>query len=299
MHKPFTPLTFQRDSHRHLVWALGISVLLHSVFLSMKWATPLLIDRLFEHSNLEVVLVNSRSTQAPDKPQALAQVNLAGGGQGQGAQLQSNPFSVQSQDQSGLDLQQLEKKMEVLKNEQARLIHQLKQEIFQANSQNPQAANEPAKTEALTERQKQVSSQLAQIEKQSQILQGGPKKRFIGPATQEVSFARYYDKMRRTIETTGTENFPQANGEKLYGSLTMAITLSAHGKIIQTEIARGSGNAILDQRALAIVQGASPFDRFTSEMKRQADQLVVVTRFSFSRDETLETRMLAPQTLKP
>jgi protein TonB len=79
----------------------------------------------------------------------------------------------------------------------------------------------------------------------------------------------------------------------------MAITLSAHGKIIQTEIARGSGNAILDQRALAIVQGASPFDRFTSEMKRQADQLVVVTRFSFSRDETLETRMLAPQTLKP
>ena len=299
MHKPFTPLTFQRDSHRHLVWALGISVFLHAVFLSMKWATPLPIDRLFEHSNLEVVLVNSRSTQAPDKPQALAQVNLAGGGQGQGAQLQSNPFSAQSQDQSGLDLQQLEKKMEVLKNEQARLIHQLKQEIFQANSQNPQAAHEPAKADALTERQKQVSSQLAQIEKQSQILQGGPKKRFIGPATQEVSFARYYDKMRRTIETTGTENFPQANGEKLYGSLTMAITLSAHGKIIQTEIARGSGNAILDQRALAIVQGASPFDRFTSEMKRQADQLVVVTRFSFSRDETLETRMLAPQTLKP
>ena len=299
MHKPFTPLTFQRDSHRHLVWALGISVLLHSVFLSMKWATPLPIDRLFEHSNLEVVLVNSRSTQAPDKPQALAQVNLAGGGQGQGAQLQSNPFSVQSQDQSGLDLQQLEKKMEVLKNEQARLIHQLKQEIFQANSQNPQAAHEPTKADALTERQKQVSSQLAQIEKQSQILQGGPKKRFIGPATQEVSFARYYDKMRRTIETTGTENFPQANGEKLYGSLTMAITLSDHGKIIQTEIARGSGNAILDQRAVAIVQGASPFDRFTSEMKRQADQLVVVTRFSFSRDETLETRMLAPQTLKP
>jgi protein TonB len=147
----------------------------------------------------------------------------------------------------------------------------------------------------LLERQKQLSNQLAQIEKQSQALQGGNKKRFIGPATQESVFARYYDKMRRTIETTGTENFPQAGGEKLYGSLTMVITLNASGKVIQTEIAQGSGRAILDQRALAIVQGASPFDIFSADMKRQADQLVVVTRFNFARDETLETRMLAPQ----
>jgi hypothetical protein len=29
-------------------------------------------------------------------------------------------------------------------------------------------------------------------------------------------------------------------------------------------------------------------------MKKEADQLVVVTRFQFARDETLETKMLAP-----
>jgi hypothetical protein len=34
-------------------------------------------------------------------------------------------------------------------------------------------------------------------------------------------------------------------------------------------------------------------------MKRQADQLVVVTRFNFARDETLETRMLAPSSKAP
>ena len=88
--------------------------------------------------------------------------------------------------------------------------------------------------------------------------------------------------------------YAKAGGEKLYGSLTMVITLNASGKVIQTEIAQGSGRAILDQRALAIVQGVSPFDSFTADMKRQADQLVVVTRFNFARDETLETRMLAP-----
>ena len=64
--------------------------------------------------------------------------------------------------------------------------------------------------------------------------------------------------------------------------------------ILQTEIAKGSGRGVLDQRAIAIVQGASPFDNFTAEMKRQADQLVVVTRFNFARDETLQTQMVLP-----
>jgi hypothetical protein len=34
-------------------------------------------------------------------------------------------------------------------------------------------------------------------------------------------------------------------------------------------------------------------------MNKQADQLVVVTRFQFARDETLETNMLAPVSSKP
>lgn len=299
MLNPLAPLSTQSQSHLRLMWALGISVALHAVFLTVKWVSPNSIDRIFQSNALEVVLVNARSTQAPDKAQALAQVNLAGGGQVAGSQMQSSPLSASTQDQSGLDLQDLEKKIEALKSEQLRLIQQLKRELFELSSQPANAGQGTVNSESLVERQKQLSNQLAQIEKQSQALQGGSKKRYIGPATQETIFARYYDKMRRTIETTGTENFPQAGGEKLYGSLTMVITLNASGKVIQTEIAKGSGRAILDQRALAIVQGASPFDSFSAEMKRQADQLVVVTRFNFARDETLETRMLAPPTSAP
>ena len=274
---------------------MGISVLLHAILVTVNWVSPNSIERVFQSNSLEVVLVNARSTQVPDKALALAQVNLAGGGQVSGSQLQSSPLSASLQDQSGMDLQQVEKKIEALKSEQVRLIQQLKRELFELSNHPSGSTQAAIDSESLLERQKQLSNQLAQIEKQSQALQGGNKKRFIGPATQESVFARYYDKMRRTIETTGTENFPQAGGEKLYGSLTMVITLNASGKVIQTEIAQGSGRAILDQRALAIVQGASPFDSFSADMKRQADQLVVVTRFNFARDETLETRMLAPQ----
>lgn len=294
--KPYsTPIR----SHRSLMWALSISVLLHVFFLTVKWVSPTSMERIFQSNSLEVVLVNSRSVNAPDKPLALAQANLAGGGQVTGMQLQTSPLSASVQDQNGRDLQQVEKKIEVLKSEQVRLIQQLKQELFELSSHPPQANRGSMDSDSLIERQRQLSSQLAQIEKQSQTLQGGNKKRYIGPATQESSFARYYDKMRRSIETTGTENFPQAGGEKLYGNLTMVITLNAKGQVLQTEIAKSSGRALLDQRAVAIVHGASPFDGFTSDMKRQADQLVVVTRFNFARDETLETRMLVPQPKTP
>jgi protein TonB len=68
---------------------------------------------------------------------------------------------------------------------------------------------------------------------------------------------------------------------------------------LNTEVASGSGQLALDQRAQAIVRGASPFGAFTSDMNKQADQLVVVTRFQFARDETLETNMLAPVSSKP
>ncbi len=295
MNPPSAPFSVKPHTHHPLMWTLGISIALHAALLSFKWVAPASFDRLFDNTPLEVVLVNARSSQAPDKALALAQVNLAGGGQVAGNSMQTSPYSAHAQDQSGQELQQLEHKIEALKNEQVRLIQQLKQELSQLNSQSPQNNVSSLKSDAVAERQKQLSSQLAQIEKQSQAMQGGPKKRYIGPATQEVSFARYYDKMRRSIETTGTENFPQAGGEKLYGSLTMVITLNAQGKVIQTEVATPSGKPLLDQRAVAIVQGAAPFDSFTPEMKRQADQLVVVTRFLFARDETLETRMLAPQ----
>jgi protein TonB len=250
---PFSAST----SHRTLVWALGVSVLVHGALLTLKWVSPATFDRVFSSNTLEVVLVNSRSTKAPDAPLALAQVNLAGGGQVPGKAIQSSPFSANVQDQNGQELQQVEKKIETLKNEQVRLIEQLKQELTQLSNQAPSAASD-GKTDAVIERKHQLSSQLAQIEKQSQALQGGPKKRYIGPATQEVSFARYYDKMRRTIELTGTENFPQAGGEKLYGSLTMVITLDAKGRVLETEIASASGKPLLDKRAQAIVRGASP-----------------------------------------
>jgi protein TonB len=79
----------------------------------------------------------------------------------------------------------------------------------------------------------------------------------------------------------------------------MVITVDGRGRLVQTEVIKTSGQPLLDQRAVAIVSSAAPFDAFSANMRRQADQIVVVTRFQFSKDGSLETRMLAAQPRQP
>lgn len=100
-----------RTSHRTLMWALGLSVLLHAGVLTLKWASPATFDRLFDTQTLEVVLVNSRSNNAPDTAMALAQVNLAGGGQVPGTRMQSSPVSASKKIKVAKSFSKLKKKL--------------------------------------------------------------------------------------------------------------------------------------------------------------------------------------------
>jgi protein TonB len=59
--------------------------------------------------------------------------------------------------------------------------------------------------------------------------------------------------------------------------------------VVETEIVRGSTSVVLDRRAVAIVEAAAPFGPFTGAMRRKADQLVITSRFRFTRDDGLET----------
>ena len=101
----------------------------------------------------------------------------------------------------------------------------------------------------------------------------------------------YYDKLRRAIENRGTENFPSQGGQKLYGELTMIVNINHDGQVLSTEIVQSSGNPALDRRARAIARNAGPYGKFSKAMRQQADQIAVVSRFKFTRDDTLETKL--------
>lgn len=289
------------NPHRGLIWALGVSVALHAGLMGFRFAAPEAYNRVFQDTPLEVILVNARSQEQAQDAQALAQVSLAGGGDVLEIRMANSPLLPAMNDDPGMDLSAVRQQIEALKIQQMRLLSQLQDELAVLTQQNlsDPSDSDSAERDVKVQRQQQLAKQLAKIEQRVDQTQGAARKRYVSPATKEVVYALYYDKMRRIIEYQGTLNFPEVAGEKIYGQLTMVITVDSRGRLLTTEVAQTSSKPLLDARAVAIVRNAAPFGVFNAKMRSEADQIVVVTRFNFSRDNTLGTRMLASEEDRP
>ena len=271
--------------------ALGVSLLVHGVLLTVRLVDPETFNRVFEDTPLEVVLVNARTQDKPTKAQAIAQTSMAGGGEAEEGRATS-PLPSSLRQQSGEDAEEATyRQLQTLQEQQTLLWAQVKKQLAALPQPTPQQTLVSADAKAQVEKRRLLSKLLAEIEERIREENARPKKRYISPATREAVYALYYDNLRRRIETRGTRNFPESGGRKLYGELTMVITVNADGRVLKTEIAKSSGNPALDQRAEAIAGSAGPFGRFSDAMRRKADQILVVSRFRFTRDETLETSL--------
>ena len=272
--------------------ALAASLAVHAGLLAVRFVDPEGFNRVFQDTPLEVVLVNAKAGEAPAKPQAIAQVNLAGGGEAERGRATS-PLPPAETVETGNASDEARKQIEQLQQAQAQLLAHLRRELAVLDQPDPQRDAGAPDARAQEERRRQLVRMLAEIERRVNEENARPKKRYISPATREELYALYYDGLRRKIEERGTRNFPEHQGRKLYGELTMNITIDADGRVVETDIVRASSSAVLDRRAVAIVHAAAPFGPFTAAMRRKADQLVITSRFRFTRDEGLETTLSA------
>jgi protein TonB len=273
-----------------LHWALLVSVGVHAAALTLRIVDPVGFDRLFQDAPLEVILVNARSAEKPTKAQAIAQASLAGGGEAAKGRATS-PLPPTTQLEMGDAPNDARRRIDQLQEEQQQLLAQIRREVAALPPPDPKREQGDAQAAEQDERRRQLLRLLAEIEKRINDENARPKKRYISPATREEVYAIYYDALRRRIEARGTRNFPEHRGRKLYGELTMNVTVDSRGQVVDAEIVRPSAQRILDQRALAIVRAAAPFGPFNVAMRKQADQIVVTSRFRFTRDEGLETSL--------
>jgi protein TonB len=273
-----------------LHWALLASTAVHAALLAVRFVDPAAFDRILRDMPLEVVLVNARSAEAPTRAQAIAQANLAGGGEAEQGR-STSPLPVAATTELGDAADEARRRIEQLQEEQQQLLAQLRREIAALPPPDPaHEGGDPAERER-EERRRQLLRQLAEIEKRVNDDNARPKKRYISPATREAVYALYYDGLRRRIEDRGTRNFPEHQGRKLYGELVMNVTVDAAGRVVDAEIVRASASRVLDTQAVAIVRAAAPFGPFSAAMRAQADQIVVTSRFRFTRDEGFETSL--------
>jgi protein TonB len=275
-----------------LQFALAVSLAFHGGLLAVRFVDPEGFNRVFEDTPLEVILVNARTNEVVDRAQAIAQTTLAGGGEADKGRTMS-PLPPSAFTEIGDSAEEAQRKIEAMQEQQQMLLAQVKHALAQLPVPDPKQPMSDPQAQAREEKRRHLIQLLAEIEKRIEEENARPKKRYISPSTREEVYAIYYDALRRKIEDQGTQNFPTAAGKKLYGELTMIVTVNHDGRVLATEVVDGSGNSLLDRRAQNIARSAGPFGPFTRAMRRRADQIVVVSRFKFTRDETLETKLTA------
>jgi protein TonB len=270
--------------------ALGVSVAVHAGLLAVRFVDPEGFNRVFQDTPLEVVLVNARTNERPEKAQAIAQANMAGGGEAEKGRATS-PLPPSAFTSIGDAIEDAQRKIDAMQEQQMMMLAQLKSAIATLPPPDPKQPASNPEAQAREEKRRQMVKMLAEIERRIQEENARPRKRYLSPATREEVYAIYYDALRRKIEDRGTNNFPEAAGRKLYGELTMIVTVNHDGRVLGTEVVETSGNITLDRRAQGIAKAAGPFGKFNDAMRQKADQIVLVSRFKFTRDETLETRL--------
>ena len=178
------PLFLRRFSTLQL--ALALSVAVHAALLTLRLADPAAFNRIFEDTPLEVVLVNARGNERPELAQAIAQANLAGGGDADKGRAAS-PLPPSLLDASGdQNEEERQRQLQALREQQNLMLAQVRHQLAALPpAPNPQAGLTPEETERELKR-RQLVKLLAEIERRIRHENARPRKRYISPATREA-----------------------------------------------------------------------------------------------------------------
>jgi len=277
---------------RSLWLALGVSLLLHVVVLSLHFTFPD-AARAFQDRALDIILVNSRSARKPSEAQALAQANLDGGGNSDEKRRARTPLPPASRHQDGDDLDHSQKRIQELEAHQQRLAAQTRSRTTVAPAADKQVQPEPTPSVSgrdLAHSALAMARLEGEIAKEVDDYNQRPRKKFIGTRADEYRFAQYNEEWRLKVERVGTLNYPEAARGKLYGSLILTVSIRSDGTVASVEINRSSGHKVLDDAARRIVAMAAPFAAFPPAIRHDTDVLVITRSWNFTQRDSLETK---------
>jgi protein TonB len=277
---------------RNLTLAIGASLLLHAVLLTIRFTPPDFVDKMRERA-LDVILVNSKSKSRPDKAQAKAQTNLDGGGNTDEDRRARTPLPPSPNTREGRELIEAQRRVVELEAQQQQMLTRLKSEQS-VNTDKTRLSPTPA-PEPLRSGADLASSALAiariegQISRQIEEYNQRPRKKFIGARVEEYRFAQYVEDWRQKIERIGNLNYPDAARGRLYGSLVLTVIIKANGDLERVEVSRSSGKSLLDDAARRIVQMASPYAAFPDAIRRDTDVLEITRTWTFTNADRLRS----------
>ncbi len=245
--------------------------------------------------SLEVVLLQTKTQQAPDLAEFLAQANQQASGSTDSKDRPSAPFlGVKPQPSPGIAPLAMEKAsaggVEAIKH--LPLSQRNRPEKVYKNEQ-PTPRNDPNSPQRNTHTQRsleiaQLAAELAESERR---YARQPRISYIDTLSAKTAIeAGYIKAWVDRVERIGNLNYPdQARRRKLNGSLILHVLLNHNGSIERTQISSGSGQQVLDDAARRIVNQAAPFAPFPTEMRDRYDQLMITRTWVFQNENAFTT----------
>ncbi|MEN8130071.1 MAG: TonB family protein [Pseudomonadota bacterium] len=245
--------------------------------------------------SLEVVLLQTKTQQAPDLAEFLAQANQQASGSTDSKDRPSSPFlGVRPQPSPGIAPLAMEKTSAggVEAKKHLLLSQRDRPEKVYKNEQ-PAPRNDPNTPQRNThiQRSLEIAQLAAELAESERRYARQPRISYIDTLSAKTAIeAGYIKAWVDRVERVGNLNYPdQARRRKLNGSLILHVLLNNNGSIERTQISSGSGQQVLDDAARRIVNQAAPFAPFPNEMRDSYDQLMITRTWVFQNENSFTT----------
>lgn len=270
-----------------MTFALFIALVLHGILLAIHFDfTPPMPAGM----TLDITLARFKSEKAPEKADFLAQQNQEGSG------TEEKKLAPSTHEEAPFAANQVNEvqPLEQVATQQA--VQPQKRVVTTRGNSREKAATAPEQTEEVTNEQPQsqvslwqrsmeIASLEAQLREQQETHARRPRKRQLTAASaKEARDAYYLDGWRQKVERVGNLNYPaEARRRQIYGQLRMMVAVNADGSLHDVRIMQSSGQKVLDDAAVRIVQLAAPFQPFPPELSKDTDILEIVRTWQFEK----------------
>lgn len=264
----------------HLVIVLGVSFTVPKV----NSEEPL--------PTLEITLVNSKSNDAPEEADYLAQANQEGGGEHDKPNIARSPLPVDATPVANAPVPVAKLTAEATPPKPAPLPNPLTQDKEPAPKivAEPEQKLRPKQTETrpglvrdpkLNAESARLSAEISRFWEE---YQKRPRRKFLSARTKEYKYATYMDAWRRKVERVGNLNYPeQARQRHMKGSVVLDVEIKPDGSVLAVKIIRRSGHKVLDDAAIRSVRLAAPYDPFPPDIRKEVDILHITRTWQYSR----------------
>lgn len=264
--------------------ALALALGLHAAIIGLVHFNFETFRSDSDFPDLDVMLVDWATEEAPDQADFLAQVDQLGGGESEEPGQPPEPLPLSEPTLEPELPQPLAEAgpAEPLPDSIISSEVSAQRLLVEAETSETEQAEVPDPRELL-EQSLAVVRSATDIAPESQDFLRQPRRKFISASTREHLYASYMSAWIAKVERIGNMNYPEAaRRQGIEGKLVLSVDVLPDGSIDQIRVLRSSGHSVLDEAAIRIVRLAAPFAELPEEITAQVDILTITRTWQFS-----------------